>query len=61
MAIGIVGESGLVMNAVAPNSPIEMAKAKAAPTRMERQTSRRSIVHQAIPGLAPSVAAASRR
>ena len=59
IAIGMVGADGRAMNAVAPNSPIEIANANAPPTRMARSTSGKSTVHHAVHGRAPSVAAAS--
>ena len=60
MAMGIVGRSGRAIKLVAPNSPIEMVKAKTAPTSTARATMGRSTSRQTRQGEAPKSEAASR-
>ena len=57
-AVSVSGRRGT--KEVAPNSPSDTAKAKAAPTARPRPATRRSISRRTLPGGAPSTAAASR-
>ncbi len=60
MTTGIVGNSGRATSAVAPNSPMEMAKANAAATNIARPTMGKSTSRQTRQGDAPITAAAPR-